>query len=85
MYQKSSSKINEISIKDFTGTLRILKINQGFSREKIKGDKMLSRFVKLLLPQKKLFIYSIIASIVLTALGIIITTYEHMFYVLIFA
>lgn len=56
--------------KDFTGTLLLLKPNQEFAGGKIKGEKMFSRFVKLLLPHKKLFVYSILASIILTALGI---------------
>lgn len=57
--------------KDFTGTLLLLKPNQEFAGGKIKGEKMFSRFAKLLLPHKKLFVYSILASIILTALGIV--------------
>lgn len=56
---------------DFTGVLLIIKPNQNFSTGKINGKKMFSRYVKLLLPQKKLFAYSILTSIILTALGII--------------
>lgn len=55
---------------DFTGVLLIIKPNQSFSTGKINGKKMFSRYVKLLLPQKKLFAYSILTSIILTALGI---------------
>ena len=57
--------------KTFTGTLLMLKPNQEFVGGKVKGEKIFSRFVKLLLPQKKLFIYSIIASVLLTVLGIV--------------
>lgn len=57
--------------KDFTGTLLLLKPNQEFVGGKIKGEKIFSRFLKLLLPQKKLFIYSILASIILTVIGIV--------------
>ncbi|MDQ2086712.1 peptidase domain-containing ABC transporter [Herbivorax sp. ANBcel31] len=57
--------------KDFTGVMLILKPNQEFVGGKIKGEKVFSRFLKLLLPQKKLFIYSIITSVILTALGIV--------------
>lgn len=57
--------------KDFTGVLLLLKPNQEFASGKIKGEKIFSRFVKLLLPQKKLFVYSVLASLILTALGIV--------------
>lgn len=57
--------------KNFTGALLILKPNQDFASGKIKGEKVFNRFLKLLLPQKKLFIYSIFASIILTVLGIV--------------
>ncbi|TYQ17854.1 UNVERIFIED_CONTAM: ATP-binding cassette subfamily B protein [Acetivibrio alkalicellulosi] len=57
--------------KDFTGVMLILKPNQEFVGGKIKGEKVFTRFLKLLLPQKKLFIYSIIASVILTVLGIV--------------
>ena len=57
--------------KDFTGALLLLKPNEGFVEGKIKGNKIFERFVKLLLPQKKLFAYSILASILLTVLGIV--------------
>ncbi|NLL06756.1 MAG: hypothetical protein GX270_13455, partial [Clostridiaceae bacterium] len=57
--------------KNFTGALLILKPNQDFASGKIRGEKIFNRFLKLLLPQKKLFIYSILASIILTALGIV--------------
>lgn len=57
--------------KDFTGALLILKPNQEFVEGKVKGEKIFTRFLKLLVPQKKLFIYSILASVLLTVLGII--------------
>ena len=57
--------------KDFTGTLLLLKPNQEFVGGKVKGEKVFSRFSKLLIPQKKLFIYSILASIILTVIGIV--------------
>ena len=57
--------------KEFTGAMLLLKPNQGFSCGKLKGEKIFNRFMKLLLPQKKLFTYSIIASVLLTILGII--------------
>ena len=38
---------------------------------KQKGTKMFERYMKLLLPQKKLFFYAILASFLLTILGIV--------------
>ncbi|MEE1057513.1 MAG: peptidase domain-containing ABC transporter [Acutalibacteraceae bacterium] len=55
----------------FTGTLLILKPNAQFVSGKNEKGKTFSRFVKLLLPHKKLFAYSIIASAILTVLGIV--------------
>lgn len=55
----------------FTGTILILKPTTGFVQGKNEKGKTFSRFIKLLTPHKKLFIYSIIASILLTILGIV--------------
>lgn len=55
----------------FTGTLLLLKPNGRFVPGKAEKGKTFSRFMKLLLPHKKLFAYSIIASIILTILGIV--------------
>jgi len=57
--------------KDFTGVLLILKPNNKFVLDRDKSGKLYSRFIKLLTPHKKLFTYSIIASIILTVLGIV--------------
>lgn len=57
--------------KDFTGVLLILKPNNKFTLEKEKTGKLYSRFIKLLTPHKKLFVYAIIASLILTILGIV--------------
>ena len=57
--------------KDFTGALLLLKPNEKFIGGKIKGEKTFNRFLKLLLPQKKLFLYSLLASVLLTVLGIV--------------
>ncbi len=57
--------------KRFTGALLILKPNNEFEQGKIKGGSMVMRFMKLLLPQKKLFVFSIITSVILTILGIV--------------
>lgn len=55
----------------FTGVLLVLIPNTEFETGKIKGKNIFNRFVKLLIPQKKLFIYSILASALLTILGIV--------------
>lgn len=58
--------------KDFTGVLLILKPNQSFAKGKIKGEKIFQRYMRLLLPQKKLFFYGILASFLLTVFGILV-------------
>lgn len=56
--------------KSFDGILLLLIPNNEFSAGKDKASGILSKFIALLLPQKALFIYSIIASTILTILGI---------------
>lgn len=55
---------------NFDGVLLLLIPNHEFSVKKDKKENMLSRFIKILLPHKALFVYSIIASVILTLLGI---------------
>ncbi|MDR1014691.1 MAG: peptidase domain-containing ABC transporter [Coriobacteriales bacterium] len=54
----------------FTGNLLLLKPDNRFQKGRVKGEKVFGRFVKLLLPQKKLFVFSILASLIMTVLGI---------------
>lgn len=54
----------------FTGDIVILKPNFGFTTKGEKGEKIFSRFLRLLLPQKKLFVFSVLASLIMTMLGI---------------
>jgi ATP-binding cassette subfamily B protein len=54
----------------FDGILLLLIPNNEFSIGKDNKESILLKFVSLLLPQKKLFVYSIITSIILTMLGI---------------
>lgn len=61
--------------KKFTGAMLLLKPNSEFEREKIKGTKLFDRYIKLLLPQKKLFIYALVASLLVTLLGILCITF----------
>lgn len=56
--------------KSFDGVLLLLIPNNDFSVEKERKESILSKFIKILLPQKSLFVYSIIASVILTVLGI---------------
>ncbi len=58
-------------LKRFTGALLILSPNDGFKTGKIDGQSTFQRFVALLIPQKKLFIFAILASLMMTVLGIV--------------
>ena len=66
---KEKKKIDEF-FKIFDGVLLLLIPNNEFNPGKIKGQGILSKFIQLLLPQKSLFIYSIVVSAILTVLGI---------------
>lgn len=57
-------------LKSFDGVLLLIIPSNEFSTDKDKKESTLSKFIKILLPQKKLFIYSIITSLLLTVLGI---------------
>lgn len=54
----------------FDGVIILLIPSHEFSAKKDNKEGMLSKFIQILLPQKALFIYSIIASVILTILGI---------------
>lgn len=66
--------------KDFTGVLLILKPDRRFSTGRIKGMKLFDRYIRLLLPQKKLFCYGILASFLLTLLGILSSIFNNVIY-----
>lgn len=53
----------------FDGVLVLLAPTNNFKPEK-RNNSMLGRFIKLLLPQKRLFISAIVASVILTLFGI---------------
>lgn len=68
---KGKEKVNiDEFFESFDGVLLLLVPNNQFNPGKIKGQGILNKFIQLLLPQKSLFIYSIIASVILTVLGI---------------
>lgn len=54
----------------FTGVILMLMPDNSFKTGKIKEGGIFRRYIGLLLPQKKLFFYSILASVILTVLGI---------------
>ncbi|MEG1256064.1 peptidase domain-containing ABC transporter [Clostridium sp.] len=66
---KEKKGIDEF-FESFDGVLLLLIPNNEFNPGKVKCQGMLSKFIQLLTPQKSLFIYSIIASVILTVLGI---------------
>lgn len=66
--------------KNFTGAMLLLKPNEKFVGGKLKGTKMFDRYVKLLLPHKKLFIYAILASFLITVLGILSSLFNNIIY-----
>lgn len=65
---------------NFTGVLLLLKPTSEFAGGKIKGGKIFERYVKLLLPQSKLFIYALIASFITTILGILSSLFNNIIY-----
>lgn len=66
--------------KNFTGAMLILRPNQDFVKGKIKGEKVFNRYLRLLLPQKKLFFYGILASILITLFGIVSSIFNNVIY-----
>lgn len=66
--------------KNFTEAMLLLKPNEKFVGGKLKGTKMFNRYVKLLLPHKKLFIYAILASFLITVLGILSSLFNNIIY-----
>lgn len=66
---KEKKSVDEF-FKSFDGILLLLIPNNEFSPGKAKGQGMLSKFIQLLIPQKSLFLYSILVSVILTILGV---------------
>lgn len=58
-------------LKNFTGSMLILRPDNRFETGKTNGTSTYQRFIKLLYPQKKLFFFAILASLIMTTLGII--------------
>lgn len=55
----------------FTGVLLLLNPTAEFKPGKVDQTSMFQRYINLLMPQKKLFAFSILASVLLTILGIV--------------
>lgn len=72
-------KVDEF-YKSFTGAMLILKPNQDFAKGKIRGEKIFDKYLRLLWPQKKLFFYGILASVLLTLLGIVSSLFNNIIY-----
>ena len=69
-----ASELKKISLdefyKNFTGVLLLMNPTSEFKGGKIEKGGMFKRYVDLLLPQKKLFAYAILSSLIVTILGI---------------
>ena len=69
-----ANELKKISLdefyKNFTGVLLLMNPTSEFKGGKEKQGSMFKRYINLLLPQKKLFIYAIASSVILTVLGI---------------
>ena len=62
--------------KNFTGVLLLMTPTSEFKAGKQKQGSMVKRFLDLLLPQKKLFFYAILSSVIMTVLGIASSMYN---------
>ena len=85
-----ANELKKISLdefyKNFTGVLLLLNPTAEFrgGKHKVEGkeeakaarNNMLKRYMDLLLPQKKLFAYAILSSVILTVIGIVSTVFN---------
>ena len=62
--------------KNFTGVLLLMTPTSEFKTGKQKQGSMVKRFLDLLWPQKKLFFYAILSSVILTIIGIASSMYN---------
>ncbi len=69
-----ASELKKISLddfyKNFTGVLLLMNPTSDFQSGKVEQGGIFKRYVDLLLPQKKLFAYAILSSVIVTILGI---------------
>ena len=62
--------------KNFTGVLLLMTPTSEFKTGKQKQGSMVKRFLDLLWPQKKLFFYAILSSVIMTIIGIASSMYN---------
>ncbi len=76
-----ANELKKISLdefyKNFTGVLLLMNPTSEFKPGKEKKGGMIKRYLDLLLPQKKLFAYAILSSVVLTVLGIVSSIFNR--------
>lgn len=65
---------------EFTGAMLLLIPNENFQTGKREGESLFKRYIKLLLPQKKLFFHGIFTTFLLTVLGILSSLFYHVIY-----
>ena len=66
--------------KTFTGAMLILKPDNRFETGKLKGEKIFRRYIALLKPQKRLFAYGILSSLMITILGIVSSLFNNILF-----
>lgn len=66
--------------KSFTGAMLILKPNRKFETGKLKGQKIFHRYIELLKPQTRLFVYGILSSLLITVLGIVSSLFNNILF-----
>lgn len=66
--------------KNFTGAMLLLKPNHEFETGKIKAQKIFERYIALLKPHKRLFIYGILSSLLMTILGILSSIFNNVLF-----
>lgn len=72
-------KVDEF-LEYFTGSLLLLKPSSEFRSGKNKNTKMFERYIRLLTPHKKLFIYALISSLLVTILGIVSSLFNSIIF-----
>ncbi len=66
--------------KTFSGAMLILKPDNSFETGKLKGESVFKRYLALLKPQTKLFVYGILTSLMITILGIISSLFNSVLF-----
>ncbi|WP_333519709.1 peptidase domain-containing ABC transporter [Eubacterium limosum] len=77
---KGDMKVSVIDFyEDFDGVLLLLKPSESFIASKQKTKSVFNHFMTLILSQKRLFVYAIIASLLLTLFGIVSSLFNKFF------